>query len=240
MKTSQLFDSSLQLSTPKTTVSESLARQIYQSNLTFAPYYKAHEKITINDARGRQSSREFPTLSLKNIGELLNLSLFDVARPGSRPYPAAGGIYCVHLYLAALGIGDLNSGIHYVRVSDKTLEKIGEEAEAKDINQSLWQPSSSTMPLVALLVADLRLLQYKYRDLAYRMAMIEAGALMQTMYLAAAKLELPICALGGISDRAALKVTKLAPCDEVVFACGIAIGGPQNAKISKTKAFEGN
>lgn len=225
MKPTINFDSTLALSTPATAVHPELARQIRSASLSFAPYYNPKQSVSIDDARRRHSSYSSNRVKLKDLAELLHLSLFDTTRPDARPYPAAGGIYSVQLYLAALAVDGLNSGIHFVRWTDKTLEEIGCEQEAQCLYEQLFQPGKLSMPLIGLLVADLRHASFKYRDAAYRMAYIEAGALLQTMYLAASRLELPICALGGISDRTALQVTKLAPSADIVFTCGLAIGG---------------
>jgi SagB-type dehydrogenase family enzyme len=110
------------------------------------------------------------------------------------------------------------------------LEQIGSESAARELYDQTYHPNMNDLPLIAVLVADLRLSTYKYRDAAMRMAYIEAGALLQTLYLAATKLHLPICALGGVSDRAALKITKMEPSADIIFNCGAAIGGqPTNS-----------
>ena len=164
-------------------------------------------------------------MGLKELGELLHLSLYSSERPDARPYPAAGGIYSVNLYFAAMSVDGLPSGIHFVRWQDQALEQIGSEGAARELYDQTYHPNMNDLPLIAVLVADLRLSTYKYRDAAMRMAYIEAGALLQTLYLAANKLNLPICALGGISDRAALKITKMEPSADIIFNCGVAIGG---------------
>lgn len=225
MKPTVNFDSTLALSTPKTAIPQEVARQMRMASLTFAPYYNPAQSVSIDDARHRQSSYSDQSLTIRDLAEFLHLSLFETTRPETRPYPAAGGIYSVQLYLAALSVEGLNAGIHFVRWTDKTLEEIGTAAEAQALYDQLFQPGKMSMPLIALLVADLRQSSFKYRDAAYRMAYIEAGALLQTMYLAGAKLNLPICALGGISDRTALKVTKLEPSADIIFTCGATIGG---------------
>jgi SagB-type dehydrogenase family enzyme len=225
MKPSTNFDSTLVLTTDKTAISEDTARQIQQANRTFAPYYKPLQSISIEDARTRKSSYEFGAVGLKELGELLHLSLYSSERPDARPYPAAGGIYSVNLYLAAMSVDGLPSGIHFVRWQDQVLEQIGSDSAARELYDQTYHPNMNDVPLIAVLVADLRLSTYKYRDAAMRMAYIEAGALLQTLYLAANKLNLPICALGGISDRAALKITKMEPSADIIFNCGVAIGG---------------
>ena len=225
MKPSTNFDSTLVLTTDKTAISEDTARQIQQANRTFAPYYKPLQSISIEDARTRKSSYEFGAVGLKELGELLHLSLYSSERPDARPYPAAGGIYSVNLYLAAMSVDGLPSGIHFVRWQDQVLEQIGSDSAARELYDQTYHPNMNDVPLIAVLVADLRLSTYKYRDAAMRMAYIEAGALLQTLYLAANKLNLPICALGGISDRAALKITKMEPSTDIIFNCGVAIGG---------------
>jgi SagB-type dehydrogenase family enzyme len=223
---SEIFDSTLKLMSQQQSVAASQATILQKTSQSLAPFYKPIGEINIEQARNRRSSHSYGSLLLSEVAELLHLSMFNTDTEGLRPYPAAGGIYTVNMYLVANQVSQLNSGIHYVRWSDKSLEQIGTAETAKIfLENSVFQPDKESIPLIALLVADTRLSYYKYHDRSIRMAFIEAGGLLQTLYLAGTKLGLSVCALGAISDRAALRLCKLDPSSEVMLACGLAIGG---------------
>src|SRR5690242_8182997 len=124
---SELYDSTLLLMAEQRGISDNQAIAIQKTSLSFAPFYKAMDSISIENARNRRSSRNFGSLELSNLAELLHLSMFNTNTEGLRPYPAAGGIYSVNMYFVSLQVKQLPAGIHFLRWSDKSLEQIGTE-----------------------------------------------------------------------------------------------------------------
>src|SRR4051812_17222068 len=108
---SEIFDSTLLLMPQQQGISDGLATMIQKTSQSLAPYYKPQTSINIENARERRSSRSFGKLELSDLAELLYLSIFDTNSEGLRPYPAAGGIYTVNIYLVATQVHHLNSGI---------------------------------------------------------------------------------------------------------------------------------
>lgn len=194
---------------------------------TAGPFFKPLGHVSIDEARQRRSAYNVATgLEMAQLAELLHLAMFDTDSAGKRPYPAAGAIYAVQVYLAAYHVNNLEAGVYYVRWSEAMLERVDTAESAERFrDDAVLQPGKEEVPLIALLVADTRLSHRKYHERSTRFALIEAGCLLQTLSLAAAKLKLTVCGLGAISDRAALRLCQMQPHDQVVFACGMAIGG---------------
>lgn len=206
---------------------ESLALQLGETARTAGPFIRPLGTVSIADARMRRSERAYGPLHVGQVADLLSLSMLDVAVPGSRPYPAAGALYAVHVYLVAYSVDGLDKGVYYLRHGDGVLERMDAGAEAEAfLDEAVVQEEKEKIPLLALLVADTRSAHVKYHDRSTRFAMLEAGALLQTMYLAAQQLHLPLCALGAIVDRAALRLCQLPPSSQIFLTCGVAIGGP--------------
>ena len=226
MSAYELHKSSVLLTSKANVPSSDLSIRLRETSESVAPYYKPLETISIEEARTRRSTLSGVSISAQSMAELLFLSMFDTKDEGRRPYPAAGGVYTVQMYLLAYQVKDLAGGVYFVRWSDRNLEKIGSlDAAVRFREEAIFQEKKESIGAIGLLVSDARLARIKYHDRAWRMGMIEAGALLQTLYLAGSKLSLPICGLGAISDRAVLKLCRLQPSADVSFACGVAIGG---------------
>ena len=155
--------------------------------------------------------------------------MFETDRKDSRPYPAAGGIYSIHLYHLIYNVEGLKPGVYYLRWSDERLELINSSEAAEEFRREwVHQGAKESIPAIGLMIADTRFSQIKYHDRSWRMALIEAGALLQNLYLASSKIQLALSGLGAVSDRAALSLCRLQPHDDSFFACGFAIGGKKD------------
>ena len=221
------FDSTLLLTSERHKASTDKVLALQKLSKSYSPFYKPSQIISIDDARRRRSQHSDKSVELAAIAELLHL-VFYCSTPGMRPYPAAGGIYTVQLYLIANSVINLDNGVYFLRYSDEALEQIGTSDDASTFqSQNLFQNSMRLVPLTLLLIADTQIAQNKYHDRSSRMALIEAGCLLQTIYLASTRLGLPACALGAISDRSAFSVAKLRMSKDVIFACAMAVGGSE-------------
>jgi SagB-type dehydrogenase family enzyme len=160
------------------------------------------------------------------LAELLHLSLYATADDeGRRPYPAAGGLYSAHLYLAVYDVAGIEAGMYYVRWCDQVLEGINTgEATAEFLRLDMYQADQETIPCIALIMLDTTLAHAKYGHRAFRFGLLEAGALMQTIYLAAEKVGLSVSTLGLVCDRPALRLCRLAPGEHVSYATSLSIG----------------
>lgn len=219
------FDSTLLLTSERHKAANDQALTLQKLSTSFAPFYKPSRVITIEDARLRRSHHSSKSVALATVAELLHLTFYH-STPGMRPYPAAGGIYTVQLYMIATGVNNLEGGVYFLRYSEQALEQIGSAQEALDFKaQNLFQNHAHDAPLIFLLIADTQIAKNKYHDRSSRMALIEAGCLVQTIYLASTHLRLSTCALGAISDRSAIRIARLRTSSDIIFACGMALGG---------------
>jgi SagB-type dehydrogenase family enzyme len=222
----ELFESTLMGMSGAQAPPASLGAELSVAAQTAGPFLRPLGSVSIAAARRRRSERAYGRLEVGALAELLSLTLLDAAQPGSRPYPAAGALYAVHPYLAVLDVDGLDAGVYYVRWATGTLERLDDgEAARTFVDEALVQEDKASIPAVALLMADTRMARTKYHDRAARFAMIEAGCLLQTLYLAAAELGLGVCGLGAIADRAALRLCQLPPSPQVFLTCGAALGG---------------
>ena len=122
-----------------------------------------------------------------------------------RPFPSAGGLYEVELYVAINRCKNLTPGLYYhdpekhrlIRVSGMTADV---EALLRDAGVATMVPVEQIQTLT-ILAARFQRLAWKYSSIAYALMLKNVGVIYQTMYLAATAMGLAPCAVGyGDSD----------------------------------------
>jgi SagB-type dehydrogenase family enzyme len=191
----------------------------------FAPDPAVLERDDLPFARiqnSRRSIREYggAPISARDVGEFL----FRVARVtecwkadfptpagpvsmefASRPYPGAGALYELDLYVVVQRCRDLAPGLYRYDPLRHRLDPIA--AATADVQLLLAEAAASagmapdSLQLLIVLAARFERVAWKYESIAYSLVLKNTGALFQTMYLAATAMGLAPCALGcGDSD----------------------------------------
>ena len=140
----------------------------------------------------------------------------------SRPYPAGGSIYELEFYLAVRACEGLTPGFYYYRGVEHALERLpGAEAGAAtliaDSSQAMGQPDRPPHVLVVLASRFPRF-AWKYQSMAYRVTVMNAGVIIQTMYLVATDMGLAGCANGSGNSAVFASATGLDPLSETSVA----------------------
>jgi SagB-type dehydrogenase family enzyme len=122
-----------------------------------------------------------------------------------RPYPSAGAIHELEFYLAIGCCDQLSPGLYHYNGEEHALTLIlnAEKAAAGMVAECAASWGQPDQPPHAVMVITSRLprLAWKYTAIAYRMSLINAGVVVQSLYLTAADLGLAGCAIGtGNSD----------------------------------------
>jgi SagB-type dehydrogenase family enzyme len=171
----------------------------------------AREDLPLTAAiEGRRSRRAFgePPLSLRQLGELL----FRSARQrkvfvgdhgqevGSRPYPGAGAIFELEIYVSVDSCRDLAPGLYHYGPSEHRLWRLGSRPEAvtallRDAAACAAMPAGAPQVLLTIAARFARVF-WKYEALGYALILKDAGVLIQTMCLVAEAMGLGACALG--------------------------------------------
>ncbi|HEY3190672.1 MAG TPA: SagB family peptide dehydrogenase, partial [Solirubrobacteraceae bacterium] len=146
----------------------------------------------------------------------------------SRPFPSGGSIHEIEFYLAVGACRGLEPGLYHYRGVEHTLERLPDTADGArrllaDAATAMGEPD--TPQVLVVLAARLPRLAWKYRGLAYRVGLLNAGVVMQTMYLVATDMALAGCAVGSGDSRLFAEITRLDPVAETAigeFALGAA------------------
>jgi len=161
---------------------------------------------------GRHSVRKFADEgpSLRHLGELL----FRTARVRSqteavgaggvryrvseRPYPSAGSLYELDLYLTVDRAADLPRGIYHYDPEGHALTLVNENSAHADelLDSAMVQMGAHRRPPVLItMTARMGRLSWVYDGIAYATTLKHVGALQQTLYLVATMLGLAPCAV---------------------------------------------
>jgi len=136
----------------------------------------------------------------------------------SRPFPSGGSIYEIEFYLAVGACRGLEPGVYYYRGVEHALERLPSTADGAkrllvDSAMAMAQPDIPPHVLVVLASRPPRL-AWKYQSLAYRLTLMNAGVIIQTMYLVATDMGLAGCAIGSGSIQLFAEITGLDPLSE--------------------------
>lgn len=162
---------------------------------------------------GRRSQYGETPLTLNSLGGFLywtarttNVMGHGDEAVAQRLYPSGGSLHSLSVYVALRACEGCAPGLYRyhdrehalipVRVTEAAIEKLLADA-ASSTGGHVQNP-----PALIIISARFARAAWKYESIAYRLILLEAGVLLQTMYLAATALGLKGCALGcGNSDH---------------------------------------
>jgi SagB-type dehydrogenase family enzyme len=141
-------------------------------------------------------------LPLSSLGTILAAAQRSLPRDGvqRRPAPSAGALYPLELYVAALQVDGLESGLMHYDPYSHCLVRLGDldgSAVAATLpDRSLLDRAACALVLTAVFWRS----RFKYGQRGYRFVLLEAGHVAQNAVLAAAALAVPALPLGGFYD----------------------------------------
>lgn len=150
----------------------------------------------------RRSRRRFgrDALSAATLGRLLGAVAADAR--GHRSYPAAGGLYSCGVSVLLLNVAHpLNHRVAQHHAGQHALYDVGPCPSWNELRTALGGGDAATAPAAVLGVfADTGRITAKYGERGGRFVLLEAGALVQQLSLAAAEANVAAYLLGGSAD----------------------------------------
>ena len=152
----------------------------------------------------RASTRRFKEekVDVYTISDLLYYSVGVRKREGEliyRMFPSAGGLAETEVYVIPF-ISDLQVGIYHYNPLCHCLEKLNGEFGTLKTNVANSVPGINVVPLLIVLTTRYWKVLAKYGNRGARFVLIDAGIVMENLYLVATALGLGICAVGGYND----------------------------------------
>ncbi len=179
--------------------------------------------------RKRRSS--FPSVpaieaDFRAVSSVVN-AMCGIVGQNRRSVPSAGALggMTVHLILRK-ECPPLHSGIWWYNPENRLFQLLRREVSGSEdlfIRAELTDQLLANGATILFISADLDGASSKYANRGYRYALLEAGAVMQNAYLAAAELDIPIRAVGGFFDEPVQSF--LGEPENVVPLLGLLLGG---------------
>ncbi|MCE7001972.1 SagB family peptide dehydrogenase [Kibdelosporangium philippinense] len=164
----------------------------------------------------RKSSYRYGRMSTEDLGTLLSWAAGPQRMVRDHQFsmaPSAGGLPSLDMYVIARDISGVRQGVH--RYSQGTLSLLLQGDPAPALRSALLQPEfADRAAAVVVIVARLDTTLVKYPVRHYRTLHVDAGILVQNLYLVSTALDLAGCAIAGYDDAV---VTDLLSLDETAF-----------------------
>jgi SagB-type dehydrogenase family enzyme len=142
-----------------------------------------------------------------------------------RPWPSAGGLYPLDVYVVAANVDGLEPGLYHHNVLTSELEQLVARPPAEILGDGFFNQEfvvSSAAVLLFAAVFDRTIA--KYGERGYRLVLLDAGHAAQNALLDAERLGLPAVAVGGFCDDALAADVGLDGVDEAVLHT-VVLGG---------------
>ena len=167
----------------------------------------AVSRSLVDVMESRRSGKEMgsPPLGLAELSALLyRVARVTATLPGDcvrRPHPSAGALHELEFYVAVRTCQDLAPGFYHYRSDVHALTCLGGDATraAADMTAdcaAAWGQPDQPPQCVMIVASRLPRQAWKYSALAYRLSLLNAGVVLQCLYLVAADLGLAGAAAG--------------------------------------------
>jgi len=186
----------------------------YQISATFNQFFRMNgEKISIE----KLTQLLFLTNGVSQIKEYANKKIYF------RTSPSAGALYPIEIYLIVNKVDNLEKGLYYFNPIENGLYQLAKKDFSKQINEvTFHQKVFERVPLILLFTYIYQRNFWKYKERAFRYALLDAGYLLENLALAAASLDLKANIIGDFIDIDINMLLKLDSEDEVtVMMAGV-------------------
>ncbi|MDQ1638483.1 MAG: hypothetical protein QOF62_1822 [Pyrinomonadaceae bacterium] len=177
--------------------------------LTDTPLPSAEEEWRANIVdllRERRSVRVFDEncyVPIQDLGAVLDLAARTPQEndPYHRPYPSAGARYPIEIYVIAIRIEELRSGVYHYDSHAHTLTALLEKDFTTGLPGAIGDHDVKSPSFIIVFTAIFHRSFIKYAGRGYRYALLEAGAIAQTLDLVCRGRGLAAVWLGGFPDN---------------------------------------
>jgi len=162
----------------------------------------------------RRSRRDFSPgpISLAQLSKLLWSAQGITHASGLRSAPSAGALYPLELYVVALDVTDLETGLYHYQVNTHSLRRIHSNDLRRPLTEAaLGQDAIEQAAVIIAITGSYARTERKYGPRAKRYVHIEVGHAAQNLYLQAAALELATVMIGAFEDHKVQQVLQLEP-----------------------------
>ena len=137
-----------------------------------------------------------------------------------RPYPSAGGLFPVEVYIISLNVQDVSPSICHYNFRNHQLEIISTLVGKADVLNAMGNPGSyilSSAACICVFTAVIERSVVKYKQMGYRFCILEAGIVSHTVELAANAVGIGTLHWGGYLDDMLADLLKIDSVNEIIL-----------------------
>lgn len=126
----------------------------------------------------------------------------DASGDTDRPYPSGGDAYELELYVSVGDCAGLARGVYHYNPLGHCLEPLDtDHVAAEELlgTARMAAGAGAPPPVLITMTARFRRLSWRYEGMAYRLMLLNAGTLVQSLYLVSTAMRLAPCAIGAVS-----------------------------------------
>ncbi|MFN3528135.1 MAG: SagB/ThcOx family dehydrogenase, partial [Candidatus Altarchaeaceae archaeon] len=154
-------------------------------------------------------------LDIYEISQIL-WSAIGINKYNERTVPSAGAIYPLEIYLVVNNVENLEKGIYKYDAENNEILKISDKDVSKDLYKScLYQEYVRDAPAVVVIAGNFEKTKRRYGERGIRYVYMEAGHVVQNVYLQCVSLNLGTVVIGAFYDE---EVNKILNINEKVIA----------------------
>jgi oxazoline/thiazoline dehydrogenase len=134
---------------------------------------------------------------LYRVARIRKIESTNLGEISNRPYPSAGAIYELELYLAIDNCQGISRGLYHYEPEHHALCQL--TVNQSNVEQLLNDASTATgetPQILIVITACFQRISLKYQSISYRLILQDLGVLEQTMYLVATAMKLAPCSIG--------------------------------------------
>lgn len=185
-----------------------------------------HAGMSLDQALSQSMPDSLANVSLQNLSNIL---FYSNGVTETRTYPggqiqlraaaSAGALYPNDLYIVAVSIKDLPSGIYYYHPANHSLIKIGDQALFPALTAASPYPDLlKNTSAIIIMAAYFDRSVWKYHDRSYRYVLPDAGHILGNLAAATTAMKVPFITTGLFDDEKMEKVLNLSPEEEGVIS----------------------
>lgn len=138
-----------------------------------------------------------------------------------RAAPSGGALYPIETFIIPFTVNGLDFDVYHYDPFSHAIERLGKTLQPEQIREAFFDIATvANSSVVFILSAQFRRSSIKYGERAYRFVLLEAGAILEHVALAAEAIGLRAAMIGGYVDSCLNAIMGCNSIDETVIICG--------------------
>lgn len=199
---------------------------------------------SLSQSISQAQSNSVTSMNLQNLSNLLYYSSGVTDRlnyPGGslllRAAASAGALYPNDLYVAAINVKGLKSGIYYYHPAHNNLTQIGNQQSLQSLFLASPYPDiQKNASAIIIIAANFDRTIWKYRERSFRYILPDAGHILGNIVVVASSIQLPYVSTFFFDDEKMKRVLGLSPQDEGVLSM-VVLGKSKLTELAEVPQF---